>query len=252
MHYMSISWKTQLEVLILDCLNIVILSATSFAVLFLLTKLIGNRQMSQLSLFDYIIGISIGSIAAEMATSLEKDFLHPIIAMAIYALFSVLIGLITRKSIRSRKFFESSPLILIDNGKLYYDSFKKSKMDINEFLMQCRINGYFNIADIHTAVLEANGKVSFIPKSVLRPATSEDLGISPEQAELVSNVVTDGNIIEQNLKLIGRDINWLKNEIKSQNAGPLEDIFLATCDMNGNLSIYHKHTRNNKNNKLEF
>lgn len=127
----------------MDLLKIVALSLGSVIFLFILTKLMGNKEMSQLSMFDYIIGITIGSIAAEMATALENDFMQPLVAMAVYAIVSIIISVLSYKSLKFRRMSSGDSLILLDNGEIYRDNLKKAKLDLNEFLMQCRINRIF-------------------------------------------------------------------------------------------------------------
>lgn len=122
----------------MDLLKIVALSFGSLIFLFILTKLMGNKEMSQLSMFDYIIGITIGSIAAEMSTALENDFMQPVVAMAVYAAVSIVISIFSYKSLKFRRIISGNSLILLDNGELYRDNLKKAKLDLNEFLMQCR------------------------------------------------------------------------------------------------------------------
>lgn len=122
----------------MDLLKIVALSFGSLIFLFILTKLMGNKEMSQLSMFDYIIGITIGSIAAEMSTALESDFMQPVVAMAVYAVVSIVISIFSYKSLKFRRIISGNSLILFDNGQLYRDNLKKAKLDLNEFLMQCR------------------------------------------------------------------------------------------------------------------
>ena len=122
----------------MDLLKIVALSFGSVIFLFILTKLMGNKEMSQLSMFDYIIGITIGSIAAEMSTALENDFMQPVVAMAVYAAVSIIISIFSYKSLKFRRIISGNSLILLDNGELYRDNLKKAKLDLNEFLMQCR------------------------------------------------------------------------------------------------------------------
>ena len=148
-----------------NILKVIILSLVSETVLFILTKLMGDKQISQLTMFDYIIGITIGSIAAEMATALESDYSEPLTAMIVYALVAVAISILSSKSIKFRRFLYGTSLILLDNGILYKENFKTAKLDINEFLVQCRTSGFFNINDIQTAILESNGKISFLPKA---------------------------------------------------------------------------------------
>lgn len=140
----------------MDSLKIVALSFGSVIFLFILTKLMGNKEMSQLSMFDYIIGITIGSIAAEMSTALENDFMQPVVAMAVYAIVSIIISILSYKSIKIRRIISGNSLILFDNNELYRNNLKKAKLDLNEFLMQCRTAGYFRLSDIQTAILEPN------------------------------------------------------------------------------------------------
>ncbi len=217
----------------------IILTATgSFIVLFILTKLMGKRQMSQLSMFDYVVGISIGSIAAEMATSLDGPFTRPLTAMVVYALLSILTAFIINKSLPVRKKIEGMPVILFDNGKIYRENFKKNKVDLDEFLMMCRNMGYFDLSTIQTVVLEQNGTLSVLPKAVERPASPKDLNLFPAQDMLVTNVIMDGEIMSRNLSLSGRDESWLKDNVINQGAKSIEDVFLATIDSSGMLNVY--------------
>ena len=231
--------------------KIFLLSIGSLIVLFFLTKIMGNREISQLSMFDYIVSITIGSIAAEMSTSLENNFWEPITAMIVYGLISSVISYITCKSLKLRRFFTGKTLVLFDNGKLYRKNFLKAKLDLNEFLMQCRINGYFNLNDIQTAILEPNGKISLLPNSLKRPAIPEDLNLNPEQENITINIILDGILVEENLKKSGNNINWLNSNLKKQGISNMKDIFLATCDSNNNLSVYVKYENQNSHDSFE-
>lgn len=226
-------------------LKVIILSAVSELELFFLAKLMGNKEISQLSMFDYVIGITIGSIAAEMATSLENNFFEPFTAMIVYALISVLFSIISYKSIKFRRFLYGNSLILLDNGELYKKNFKTAKLDVNEFLVQCRSNGYFNLDDIETAILEANGKISFLPKSNKRPVNPEDLNLTPEIEKPLSDVIIDGHVLLENLKQTGNDLMWLSNELGKQNISDPSEIFLAICDYKNKLTIYKNNNKGN-------
>lgn len=224
----------------MDLVTVLLTSVGSVIALFLLTELMGKKQIAQLSMFDYINGITIGSIAAEMATSLEDDFLKPLLAMAIYALASILISKLSCKSLMFRKIFTGRPLILLERGKLYKNSLKKAKLDLNEFLTQCRNNGYFDINNIDTAVLEPNGKISFLPVSSQRPATPADLNVDVAQEKMPINIIVDGILLEDNLKYTGNNEIWLKKQLKAQGVSKEEDVFLATCNNNNELTLYLK------------
>ena len=227
--------------------KIIALSFGSLVILFLLTKLMGNREMSQLTMFDYIVSITIGSIAAEMSTSLENNFMEPVVAMLVYGFVTFLISYLTCKSLNIRRFFTGKAKILLDNGKLYRKNFKSSKLDLNE----CRKNGYFNLSDIQTAILEPNGRISFLPKSVKRPATPEDLNLIPNQENVTINVILDGILLKENLEKTGNNINWLEKNLKKQGIADIKNVFLATCDNQNNLSVYIKLDKQNKHGFFE-
>lgn len=208
--------------------------------LFVLTKLMGYRQVAQFSMFDYINGITIGSIAAEMAIDLEGNFLKPLLAMIIYTLVVILLSKLSQKSIVLRRLINGKAITLYQNGSFYNKNLQKAKMNIDEFLVECRINGYFDLSQIQSAILEPNGKISFLPVSENRPATPKDLGIAPIQEDVFANVIIDGQIMEQNLKHIGRDHNWLRQQLDGQNIKKTEDVFLAICDKQDNFYVYPK------------
>lgn len=219
-----------------DIVQVSVTAAVSLAVLFLLTKLMGNKQVSQLNIFDYIVGISIGSIAAEMATELEKP-LQPLCAMVIYAVSAFGISIWMNKSVKARRILAGKPLILLDGGHLYKENFKKARMNLNEFLMFCRIQGYFDLGQVQTALLEHNGSISILPISLQRPATPADFSMQPAQELMPTPVVMDGCVMQGNLRKAGKDTAWLLHELKKQGSPAPEEIFLAMSSGN-QLTVY--------------
>lgn len=209
----------------MEVIKIIGLSLGSMLILFILTKIMGQREMSQLSIFDYMIAITLGSIAAEMATSLENNFVQPMVAMIVYATVNLTISFINIKFVKLRPLFSGRTLILYDNGTLFKENFKKSKIDLNEFLVQCRTNGYFNLSDIKTALLEENGKISFLPYTDKRPANPSDFNIKPKEESIVTNLVLDGKVMEHNLKELGFDKLWLNEMLQKQGIIKLDNIF---------------------------
>lgn len=234
----------------MDYLTIVLTSLFSLAALFVLTKLVGNKQMSEITMFDYINSITIGSIAAEMATELEKP-LRPLTAMAVYAVASYLISIATSKSLKVRRVIFGKSIVLMRNGKIYRKNLKKGHLDLNEFLVQCRSNGYFDISAINTAVLEPSGKISFMPFPSKRPVTAEDLKTVPVNDDIFFNVIMDGRVLEENLKSTGKDINWLRNELKTQGVKSPKEVFLGVLDMSGTLNIFKNNDEFEKNDFFE-
>ena len=225
-------------------------SATSLVLLFALSKLMGNKQISQLTMFDYIIGITIGSIAAELATDLQ-DPVQPLTAMITYALAAYIVMLISLKSVKARKFLIGRPLILLDNGKIYRKNLRKSHIDISDFMMQCRAEGFFDLNQIQTAVLENNGKLSILPVSTDRPATPSDLKLKPEQDYIQKAVILDGHINYVNLKFTGNNETWLLNKLKEQKYNTHKEILLALCDSNNKLTLFPIKTKNDRSDVFE-
>lgn len=223
-----------------NLLQVLLTSIGSIAALFLLTKLIGNKQISQLNMFDYINGITIGSIAAEMATSLESDFLMPLLAMTIYAVSAFTLSLIASRSLKARRFINGRAVILFDSGKLYYDNFKRTKLDLNEFLTQCRVAGYFDLSQIQTAIFEANGSISILPKAEYRPINPTDVSLKMSAEKVPINLILSGEVLEDNLKKCGRDRNWLNDRLRTQGVKNPSGVYLACINASDELEVYLK------------
>ena len=214
----------------------------SLAALFLLTKLSGNKQVSQMNLFDYVMGITIGSIAAEMASELESP-LRPLWAMVVYGLAAWGIALLTNRSIRVRRFITGKPLILMDSGVIYRKNLRRARMDLNEFLMYCRVSGYFDLNQIQTAILEHNGTVTFLPASMQRPVTPADLSMQPRQELLQTPVVQDGRVLPENLQKAGRDGVWLERKLREKGYHGPEEVLLAMAAGGDQLAVYPMETK---------
>lgn len=221
----------------MDIIKVILTSFFSALILFIIAKIMGHRQVSQLDFFDYITGITIGSIAAELATELETPW-KPAIAMVVYGTIAFLLNIITSKFPRTRKYINGSPAILMSGGKLYRKNMKKAKLDLSEFLMMCREEGYFDLNDIQTAVFENNGKLTVLPKSLNRPATPEDLKLNPKEDNINTEIIMDGRILEENLKRIGLDLTWLNKQLKAQGYRNAKEIYLGLCDKDNQLSLF--------------
>ena len=216
-----------------EIVYLIILSVSSVISLFVIAKLLGKRQVAQLEFVDYIIGISIGSIAAEMATDVsEKPLYYYLIAIFIYFLFDIIINILGRKAPILKHFLKGRPLIIIYEGEINYKNLKRSKMSINDVISLAREQGYFDILDIEYAVLENSGKLSIMPKSNLRPTVAEDLKIKIEPVNLPYYIVADGEISYSTLNELNKDRKWLFKKLKISKQKELKKIILATYDKN--------------------
>ena len=221
----------------MELMKILLASVVSYAALFLCAKVVGRKQISQLDFMDYITGITIGSIAAELATDLENMW-KPLVAMGIYTLATWAMARLSLSLSRSRKYLNGSPVIVMDNGNLYRENMRQAKLELSDFMVMCRQQGFFNLADIQTAVYEYNGQLTILPVSARRPLTPEDMKLSPQQETILSEVIMDGRVLGENLRRMGLDEKWLARQLRSQGIDGPESVFLALCDREKHLSCY--------------
>ena len=221
----------------MDFLNVILTALLSVLALFVIAKIMGHKQVAQLDFFDYITGITIGSIAAELATELETPW-KPLIAMIVYGSVAFLLSIMTSKFPRLRKYVNGTPTIILHDGKLYRDNMKKAKLDLSEFMVMCRQAGYFNLNNIQTAVFEYNGKLSILPVCDQRPVTPADMSMKTEKEHIYTEVIMDGRILEDNLERANLDMDWLLSQVKAKGFKSPKEVYLGLCDDKKNLSLF--------------
>ncbi|ATF14659.1 DUF421 domain-containing protein [Brevibacillus sp. HB1.2] len=219
-----------------DWLNITLRSIGAVAYLFLLTKIIGKRQIKQLTYIEYIVGISIGSIAAFMATEMDGPIYHSLIGMGIFALFPYLMEWLSLKSKFLRDLFEGKSTVLIKEGKILEDNLKKERLTAEDLMEQLRIKNVFRVADVEFALMETSGEVSVLLKSESQPVTPKHLELTVAPAEENQVVIMDGVIMDEPLATAGLNRRWVRTEL--QKAGvALENVFLGQVDKGGELYL---------------
>ncbi|MCI9131289.1 DUF421 domain-containing protein [Thomasclavelia cocleata] len=221
----------------MQILEYIIIPIISLVVLFIITKMMGYRQVSQLNMYDYINGITIGSIASELVMGGFDNILQPLIAMIVYAIVIIFLSKAAASSLKLRKLIDGQAVVLYENDQIYNEELEKAKLDLDEFLMQCRIAGYFNLNELQTVLLETNGSFSFFPKEKYRPAVVNDLNITINKVKLPTVLIKQGIIFHDNLNIIGQDETWLENELNVRGI-PLSDVILMFQEDNSNLAVY--------------
>ena len=234
-----------------DFLNICFRTILVLIILFFITKMMGKKQISELNFFDYVVGITIGSIAADISLDIEKNMIAGIAALFIYGFISYIISFVSIKSILARRFFIGVPTVLVEKGKIIESGLKKSKIDVNDLLMVARENGYFNLDEIDYALMEVNGNISFLPKENDKPVTKKDMKIKCNNEGLTVNAIIDSKYMANNMKAINKDKEWLDHELKVNGYDNYDNILLATIDNNYKVTIYEKNVKPDKNTVLE-
>ncbi|MDD3270418.1 MAG: DUF421 domain-containing protein [Syntrophomonadaceae bacterium] len=206
------------------------------SVLFGLTKILGKRQLGELSYFEYITGITIGSIASYVSLDLETTWYYGILAMSVWTAVVLILELVTLKSKIARDIIEGKAVVLIKDGKILEDNLTKTHLTADDLLEQLREKNAFKVSDVEFALLEANGKLNVMLKNENQALTPKHLGIKAAPEQEPQTVIIDGNIMDEPLATIGLNHNWLHTELKKIGVS-IENVFLGQVDSFGQLYV---------------
>lgn len=220
--------------------NIFLRTLIILVILFMLCKGMGNKQIAQMNMFDYIIGITVGSVAADISLDLEKNLVAGILCLGLYCGIDMLISYLNIGSNLFRRFFNGKSVILIERGRILEGSLRKCKIDITELLSWARVNGYFDLREVDYAIMEVSGKISFLAKEEKKPLCKGDYLDRVSGSGYCTNLIVNGEVIFDNLKKCNKDRKWLYREAKSKGYRDFSDIMLMYIDNNERVSIYGK------------
>ncbi len=213
----------------MDNWHIVFRALGAITALFLLTKMLGKKQIAQLTLFEYMVGITLGDIAGFISTDVEKNYGHGLIALGVWTLIPFGVEWLTLKSKWARDFFEGRGTVIIKDGKILEDNMKKERLNSDELMSQLRSKNAFVAADVEFAVLEANGELSVLLKSDQQPLTPKHLGITVAPVMAPQTVIMDGMILDEPLATAGLSRDWLLTELNSVGV-TVDNVYLAQVD----------------------
>lgn len=219
-----------------DWLDIVVRSLIFLVTLFIITKVVGKKQLSQLSFFEYVSGFTIGSIGSEVIMNLELKVMHGILGILIFGLSPFVVGYISLKSKKFRDVIEGKGTVFIKNGKVMEENLKKEKYTSDELMQLLRTKDVFQVSDVEFAVLEANGELNVLLKKEKQPLTAKDFGVKVPSFKEPQTVIMDGEILDEPLSTIGQNRNWLKTELEKLGV-TIENVFLGQVDSFGQLSV---------------
>lgn len=218
----------------------------TYLTLFVLARAMGKREIAQITFFDYIVGISIGSIAAQVSTNLNSTWVQMLPALIVFAVFQIANAILSQKSIKFRNIVDGSPTILIKQGEILDRNLSKEKLTSNELIGLLREKNIFKIADVETAILEVDGKISVQLKTDKQPVTAIELNIPVQPEGLPRLVIADGNILGESLKDLNLTRSWLLAKLGEQNVKDTSKVMLAQVDTAGNLYVDLFDDKNNK------
>lgn len=219
-----------------DWLNVIFRAVLFLIVLFIITKILGKKQISQLSMFEYVTGITIGNIGAEVVTGLEQKIHLGIIALVTTAAIPFLSGLITMKSKKIRNMIDGKGTVFIKDGKILEDNLKRERYTIDEFLELLRKKNVFDVSEVEYAVLEAAGDLNVLLKKEYRPLTPKDLHMKVASDKEPQVVIMDGEILFEPLATMGRSRQWLHTELRKLGV-TVENVFLGQVNSYGEVTV---------------
>lgn len=207
-----------------------------FLLLITLARLIGKKLIGQLTFFDFVTGITLGTIGGAFVTSEVKGN-YVLVSAVIFALLVMLTGYITLKNVTVRKLLEGEPIILMQNGKILEENMVKIRYNQDDLMMQLREKGVFDMDEIEFAILEPHGKLSVLKKRKHQGVTLEDLNLPAKYKGISTEIIRDGRIQEQNLKDLHLTHEWLYNQLIDKEVKNVEEVFLATLSTDGVLYV---------------
>ncbi len=215
----------------------IVRAVIAFFTLLIFTRLLGKQQMSQLTFFDYVLGITIGSIAASLTIELTYDPLPMWIGMLTWIIAVLVIQWGTVKWRYAAKYVDGEPTVVIMNGKIMEEAMKKLRYRISDLTEQLRDKGVFDLSQVEFAVLEVSGKLTVLKKSEYQPVTPKDLNLKADYQGISTEIIYDGVVVDSNLRQVKRDRKWLYRELKKQGIKDASEVFYAEVDPSGKLFV---------------
>ncbi|AXI39641.1 hypothetical protein CX649_08335 [Bacillaceae bacterium ZC4] len=219
-----------------EWVEVIIRSLAIIAGLFFISKLLGKKQLSKLSFFEYVVGITIGDIAGTLSMDTNLNLTNGIISIAIWVMIPVIISFISMKSPSFQQFIEGKPTIFIKNGKIMEENLKKEKYPLAALLEQLRKNNVHHASDVEFAILETTGELSILLKKEKQPVTVGDIKTNVAPVKEPQTVIMDGKIMDEALSTTGLNRRWLKEKL-DQLGVAVENVFLAQVDSYGQLTV---------------
>lgn len=221
-------------------LSTVLRTVFAFFLVLTVARLMGRKAISQMTFFDLVVMITLGSVTANLAMGPEKSTVTITVVLIAFGLLAVLTGYLHIKSIRFRKIVDSEPVTAIENGKINEKNLKKVRYTLDELTTLLREKNIFNYADVEFAIIENDGQLSVLPKSQKAPLTPSDMNVPTSYKGLTRDLIMDGEILSENLEASNLDENWLNTQLGNNGISSASQVFYAGLDTAGNLYISEK------------
>lgn len=208
-----------------------------YVVVMLSLRLMGKREIGQLSVFDFVVSVMIAELSTLPMEDTDVPAWRSIVCIGVLVFLQLSVAWVSLHSHRFRHLVEGEPSVLIEHGKILDTEMRKTRYSMHDLLMQMREQGVANVADVELAVLETSGQLSVFPRPEARPLTAADLGIPAREDGIPLPLIVDGNVVQKTLTILARDEEWLSNEITRLGYGEIRDVFFAAIDRSGTIHV---------------
>lgn len=207
-------------------------------------RLMGKRQVGELQPGELVVTILVSAVASVPLQDVDIPLFHGIIPILTLMAAEVIISAISQNHVKFRRMLTGNPVLVIKDGQLLQPAIDSLRLSIDDILANLRLNGIFDIRDIKRAQVETNGQVSVLLMDDKQPVTRADLGVKAEPVGPFYTIISDGRVISDNLKSIGRDNRWLEKILASHGADSPHTVFFFCADPNGNMIYSGKEAEN--------
>ncbi len=219
---------------------IIIRTGVIYCVLMLFLRLLGKRQLGEMELSEFVVAALIANLAAHPLEETEQPLLPPLLAIAVLSALELLTAFLSMRSIRLRSLLYGRPSLIIDRGKVNQAEMRKNRFTADELMQAMRTRGILDINEVLYAILETNGTLNIIPIAEAQPVTAGQLGLSAGQAAYPSVIVSEGRVMDDNLRQLGYNRKWLEQKLREHGCSDPKRVFLMTADRNGNVFFCDK------------
>lgn len=215
-------------------------SVVVYVLTFAVIRLMGKRQVGEMQPFEFVITLIIADLACTPMSELAVPLVHGVVPILALYLVHFFICFLSRKFMWFRYGITGRPAIVISPRGIDYNELKKLNMTLDDLMEALRGCSFFEIDQVAYAIIETNGKLCVIPKSSSAPVTRGDLKIEGEQAAFPINIIMDGKLMKENMKLAKIDDDFLKKYYRQTKVKSYRHILLFTIDSNGKVFIQPK------------
>ncbi|BCU81094.1 DUF421 domain-containing protein [Polycladomyces abyssicola] len=222
----------------MEYLQILLQTLVAFGTLLVVTVILGKQQIAEMTYFEYINGITVGSIAATLATDVDRNMGYHWLGLVAFSALTLLMSYVSLKSRKARKLLQGEPILIVSDGKIMEENMRKTRFTMAEILQLFRKKNVFDLSQVQFAVLENDGTLSVMMKPQYQPTTPKNVFQPSSVPQVPMELVVDGKVIHENLRKLGQSEKWLLEQIQKQKpVTSMDEVFYVAMESDGKLYV---------------